>query len=501
MMMTRNEKLSYLFRTVFPVQLGILLFVYVLARAILLPITHDESNTCLTYSTMSVHDIVTYERPIPNNHILNTLLIKLSASIFGMHPFSARLPNVLGFILYFTIVVLFTRKVTNDAIVTFFGICAMVCNPYLLDFFSLARGYALSISFMMTGIYFAWLFLQRQKDKYLALAVLFGMLAVYTNFTTLNFYAALIALLGIATFQMKLQMRGEHKKWVQTLARQWFILLIGSLILAGASYIPISKMVATDQFVYWGTNGFYKDTVLTLLYASQYNVPYFHLHAEVFSYLLAGIVSVMAFCAMLLLIKNRTGWYKNAQVFFMALFIFTIIVNVLQFYLVHTPYLTSRTALFFYPLMALNFIFFAEWLRAYSPPSRFYFSLPLTALALLHLSRSANLTSCFEWWYDADTYKVMNYLESEHRKTNLPISLNCSWWFFPSLNFDIVTKNKDWITLAPFHQDFEPKRDALYMYYYTTSDDTKRLAASYDTVLSLGWNSRFLMRKKEAINE
>lgn len=497
--MTRAEKFYFLFRTGFPVQLGILLLLYVVARAILLPITHDESNTCLTYSTMSVHDIVTYERPIPNNHILNTLLIKSSVSLFGMHPFAARLPNVLGFVLYFIVVVLFTRKITHDPLVTFLGVCVMVCNPYLLDFFSLARGYALSISFMVTSIYLTYLFLQQQKNKHLLWAVLFAMLAVYTNFTTLNFYAALMVLLAAATFQMNWLLRNQEKKWMRQLSWQWLILFSGSLILAAASYIPISKMVATDQFIFWGTNGFYQDTVLTLLYASQYNVQYFNLHAEEFSYLLIGFAVIMILCASFRLRKDRSGWFKNAQVFFLAVFICTVVVNVVQFYLVHTPYLTSRTALFFYPLLAINSIFFAEWMRAHLPSSPFYFALPLSIVALIHLSRSANLNSSFEWWYDADTYKVLNYLEGEHRKNNSPLTLNCSWWFFPSLNFHIVTENKDWIKLAPFHQDFNPETDAQYKYYYTTSDDTKRLAATYDTVLSLGWNSRFLMRKKEPL--
>ncbi|MBK9732291.1 MAG: hypothetical protein IPO83_13595 [Chitinophagaceae bacterium] len=498
--MIKNEKLSFLFKTVFPVLLGILLMVYVVARAILLPITHDESNTCLTYSTMSIHDIVTYERPIPNNHILNTLLVKLSATLFGMHPFAARLPNILGFSLYFTMVFLFIRKITADAAVTFFGICVMVCNPYLLDFFSLARGYALSISFMMTALYFSLLFLEKKKNIHLAWSVLFSMLAVYTNFTTLNFYAAFIGLLGIASFQFN-WLQHIAQKLPKKLAWQWFILFMGSLLLAVASYIPITKMIATNQFVYWGTNGFYKDTVLTLLYASQYNVEYFNLHAVEFSYLLIAIISIIILSAAWQFFKEKMVLYKCNQMFFLLVFIGSIIVNMLQFYLVDTPYLTSRTALFFYPLMAINFVFFAEWLRGKWSASIVFFSIPLSIFALIHLIRAANFTYCFEWWYDADTYKVINALEEEHQKTAKPIMLNCSWWFYPSLNFHLVTEHKDWIELAPFHQDFHPETDLKYNYYYSTSDDIKLLVAEYDTMLSLGWNSRFLMKKKEASKE
>lgn len=497
--MVKKEQLAFLFRTGLPILIGIALMVYVIVRAVVLPITHDESNTCLTYSTMSVHDIVTYARPIPNNHILNTLLIKFFTSIFGMHPLPARLPNILGFGLYFIAVFLITRKITIDPMVTFFGICVMVFNPYLIDFFSLARGYALSISLMMISLYFSLLFLQHLKNKHLAWSVIFGALAVYANFTTLNFYAALVGLLGIAAAQHSWLQRKTMQHFWKPIMIQWLILFAGSFVLAAASYIPISKMIATDQFVYWGTNGFYKDTVLTLLFSSQYGIEYFNLHETGFSYLIIGFVAVMLVCAIFEFFRNKLVLSNSIHAFFMFVFVGTVMVNILQFYLVHTPYLTFRTALFFYPILAVNFIFFAEWLRRKVPSSRFYFSLSLSLLSFIHFARAANFTSCREWWYDADTCKIISYLEQEHQKNNGIITLNSSWWFFPSLNFHIETENKNWIHLAPFHQDFIPEKDLSYNYYYATSDDTKLLAADYDTVLSLGWNSRFLMKRKQEI--
>lgn len=493
--MIRNNPRYFLFRTVLPVFLGLVLFAYILARAILLPVTHDESNTCITYAALSVHDIVTYAIPIPNNHILNTLLVKFFISIFGMHPLPVRLPNVIGFALYFTIICLFTRKISNNPFVTFFGIAAMTCNPYLLDFFSLARGYALSISFMMTSLYFAYLFLEKPKNTYLSCSIFFGVLAVYTNFTTLNFYAALVIVLGLVTLQQKYLLRKEKPHFLNSLVSQWGIIITGTMLLAAVSYLPISKMVATDQFVFWGSNGFYTDTILSLVKGLQYNVQYFGVKETGFSYLIIGFAAIISIVCIWVLVKIKGKIAQSAQVFFFLIFGGTITINILQFHLVHTPYLTSRTALFFFPLMSINFIFFAEWLRAEWPGSAFFFSLPLSLLTIIHFLRAANFYSCFEWWYDADTYTILQYLEKERINSHGQISLNTSWIFFPSFDFHVISENKDWIKLAPFHKDVQP--DSSYQYYYATGDDKPALESNYDSVLSLGWDTRFLMKRKK----
>ena len=116
-------------------------------------------------------------------------------------------------------------------------------------------------------------------------------------------------------------------------------------------------------------------------------------------------------------------------------------------------------------------------------------------LTIIHFLRAANFYSCFEWWYDADTYTILQYLEKERINSHGQISLNTSWIFFPSFDFHVISENKDWIKLAPFHKDVQP--DSSYQYYYATGDDKPALESNYDSVLSLGWDTRFLMKRKK----
>lgn len=494
--------LGLIFRTLLPLLLGAILLAYIVVRAVQLPITHDEANTCVTYSVMSVCDIITYAKPVPNNHIVNTLGVKFFSSLFGMHPLPVRIPNILGFILYFISVYLLVLKISRDPFITFFGICVLTCNPYLIDFFSLARGYALSISFMLVSMLFTFLFMQKSTHRNLAGAVLAGALAVYTNFTLLNYFAPLTGLLSLTVIQNAFTIRSKPAVRGKGFAFVQFIIIISiTLLLAMACYIPIKKMIATDQLVFWGTNGFLKDTVHTLLYAGLYNAGYQYLNVNVFTYLIIGFAGIIAIVSVWEFVRCKFVLAAAIPSFFAFLLFGAIAVNIIQFVLFNVPYLTSRTALFFYPLLAVNFVFFAEWMRSKWIPSRIYFSLVLSVLSVIHFARAANFEKSFEWWFDADTYTVLNALEQEHLQNNKQITLKGNWWFFPSLNFHILTENKEWITLAGFHEEFDTLTFTSYDYYYLNAEHIHKLKNSYDTLLSLGGNTRFLMKIKEQAGE
>ena len=70
---------------------------YILLRAWLLPITVDESATAINHVPRLVFDTLTYQREAnPNNHILNTILIKIFTGIFGWHHLVVRIPVLMG---------------------------------------------------------------------------------------------------------------------------------------------------------------------------------------------------------------------------------------------------------------------------------------------------------------------------------------------------------------------------------------------------------------------
>jgi hypothetical protein len=122
------------------------LFIYIVIKANTLSFTHDEGFT---------YDIIKRYEGIntANHHILNTALMKNSSSFLGNNEFSYRLPNVLSFLLFGFGFLLIFKQLKN----VFLGIIVfsiIFFNPFLIDFFSLARGYGLSFGFMVLSLFF-----------------------------------------------------------------------------------------------------------------------------------------------------------------------------------------------------------------------------------------------------------------------------------------------------------------------------------------------------------
>lgn len=470
-----------------PILIGVALLIYVILRAALIPITHDEANTCLTFSVKSFWDIITYSDPIPNNHILNTLLIKLFTGIFGMHAFIARLPNILGFILYYSILVIWLRKLSSNFIFVLTGIILFTCNPYLMDFFSLARGYALSIAFMITSCYFTWKYFQIKNARNHLFAMLFAAIAVYTNFTTLNFFLALILLLFIADLQQ--YFKEDRKLFYSRFAQ----MAIVTFILGILSFYPIYRMVSTGQFVFWGTKGFYSDTLITLIQASTYGESYFNLKANSYVNIYLYFIFLISVFAFIQIRKNKFKLINDPFSFFVLLLIASAATNILQYYIMRTPYLTTRTALFYYPLSMVAVLFFLKFLSENYKWGHRLFSGAFIFAGLIHMSGTVNLESSYEWWYDKNTFDVLSKLETENNPRSI-ITLDADWLFYPSLNFHIVTDDHDKISLQDFHTDIDS--NSICTYYYIVESDYAQLKNKYDTVATYEYGTRILLKKK-----
>ncbi|MFM7155831.1 MAG: hypothetical protein ACKOZV_17050, partial [Bacteroidota bacterium] len=115
---------------------------YIAIRAFRLPITVDEASTAINHVPRLVVDTLFYEREAnPNNHILNTLLIKTMTGIFGWHHFVVRLPVLIGGAMYAWAALHLSKRIASGSIIRIFALLMFFGNPYLLEFFSFARGY------------------------------------------------------------------------------------------------------------------------------------------------------------------------------------------------------------------------------------------------------------------------------------------------------------------------------------------------------------------------
>lgn len=176
---------------------------YLVARAILVPITYDEAATFVRYVDIGVTSIFDFN--VATNHLLNTWLTWLSTQVFGSAPWALRLPTVIGGIGFIAAAGAIARR-AESAVVGFAGFVVMIANPYALDYLALSRGYGIALCLLMASVYYLLEWLDRQPGspearRSLARSLWLSVLAVLATFTVLPAFLAMVAVVAIALCQ------------------------------------------------------------------------------------------------------------------------------------------------------------------------------------------------------------------------------------------------------------------------------------------------------------
>ncbi|MFN0174637.1 MAG: hypothetical protein ACKVU0_08335 [Saprospiraceae bacterium] len=469
--------------------------IYVIIRAWLIPVTLDECTTAIMHVPRSAMDTLFFiHEAYPNNHILNTLLIKGITGIFGWHPFVIRIPALIGAGIYVWASVLLCRQISAQLWVRVFAFTMLLGQPFLLEFFSLARGYALGLGLMLAAIWQGWRFLNESRWESLLPAVIFAGLAIYANFTQTIFFVPFVGLLFFCGWQAS----GSIKSfWQKSKAA---IIAVG--VFAALLFSPLKKLAHHSELVNWQSLGSFFDSFQLSSRAAIYNNTYLGRETDVWLTWLAtiftlGIIAVAIWRSAL--IQGRFS--ADPRLFFVALFAGVMATNVIQVQLTHTPYLQPRLALLYWPLFTLSLGTAAAWLWERANRWAWVFMVPLFTLMLINMVQNANLRKTSEWWHDEYTYLIFDYLkksqESEGRTE--PFSLDCHWLLQNSLIYHIERDPRGFnlaAKLAPWH-DVRPATREYEFYYALNQEDANPILDAYEVVLRVPKNSMMLLRKKK----
>ncbi len=488
-----NSKRLWL-RNILPLSLGVVILSLLLIKAIRMQVTCDEAYTVQTLAPLPVWDLISYKDSYTNNHILNTLLIKALFSIFGMNHSLARVPNIAAFILYFFFCYWFAKRFITEDWVSLLFIVVMTCNPYLLDFFALARGYGLAIGCMMGSIYFLACYLYDKNKRSLVFCLLMSILSVYAQFALLHYYLGLNLLLVIYHFGYYAQNRN-----VRQLLYGFSMQAAGLAVLVFLIYLPVTAIIRDNQIAYYGTRGFWQDTISSLLFHSIYAQGYFSDKTlDVFKNLTLVLFGVIILYFLGHLIKKHFLIVQKAypSVLAFSLFVCTALSVILQFHLLGNQYVNDRTALFFYPLLAMMIPIVAVWSFEVRKNLGVFVTLLFIVFSLNHVKRSYSFNFYREWWYDVHTYEILDFLKSEYDKSDKlqPIRFNMTWMFNPSFTYHREKGNMTWI--APLRYDKKPDTSNVYDFYYCTRDEMPALEKQYEKIKEWDDGQWILMKKK-----
>jgi len=376
--------------------IGVSFFLYVLIRTVKVGATYDEIVTLQDFCPLPVFDILFRANPIANNHILNTLLIKLFFTLGNDSLFVARLPNLLAFIPY----LYWGYKLSFKNLPQATGLGCFILlhsNPFLLDFFGLARGYGLSLSFMMAALYFGIENTKNYSASNLYRSLGLGSISVLSLFSMIYFWASLaIALTLMVHFK-------EDKNTLKKSIRHTTLIGTGLLICIS---IPVSRLIIHDGLTYGGETNIYNDTFLSLVQYTLYNPESHSLVLESLSVL---VIIFLAITSASYLVKEKG---PPLRTFLLIIPVLCALLITASHYLAGIRYPIDRVALFFYPLLIIAFCFCLKFYLNYVR------ILILTAIiigASINLFFNANTYKCALSDFDAHASEILDKINSQGR--------------------------------------------------------------------------------------
>lgn len=315
------------------------MLVYLLLRAWYVAPMHDEVATFFHFiETGHIWDDQTLADA--NNHLLNSYLGRGIYLSFGAHFFLFRLPSVLAFCLYFWA----ARKLTltfpqfNTGFLVFIS---LITIPWITDYFSYTRGYAMAISFFLAALVFLLRYTKEHKTIHLVVLIGLLWLSVFANFTYL---ISSILIAGFAGISWLVSWKRLTKRQV---ALQFFLFIL--FLLSLAPFINYSFDLKEAGALYYGSlDGLWWVTGKTL---SRF-VLFFDADWLRIVYLGLGLLALTGSWWIMRKLPFKE-WVKNPLIHWGFLIAGNLAAILFLAKVMHVNYPEDRAAMYFVPLCLL----------------------------------------------------------------------------------------------------------------------------------------------------
>lgn len=124
-----------------------------------------------------------------NNHILNSVLGHVCYLIFGEGIWVIRIPSLLSFVIYAGYGFRFYKDLKNP-FAKFILIVFLFCTQYIIEFFGLSRGYAMSFAFLLGVIYHIKSSLKNSSLNHFYAGVIMNTLMILSNLSLITWSPA-----------------------------------------------------------------------------------------------------------------------------------------------------------------------------------------------------------------------------------------------------------------------------------------------------------------------
>lgn len=410
--------------------------VYLVLRAVYVSITHDEAFTFFNYINRPINS--TLDVTYTNNHLLNSLLARVSRNVFGESVFALRLPNVLGGIAYLIYTLRILLRMSSGKWWVVFAFVAACFNPFVFDFFGLCRGYGISLGLLMASVFYQYKACTETKPfRFRVLALVLTALAVTANYTLFNFFLMQVVF-NFAQGTLELfRLRKEGMRKILLHVVPFILLGVATAWFAIAFANMMFKLNELGNFNFGGDNGFWADTASSLTMYSVFPIVIGYDWLTQYGVIVA--IAVFAIAAVMLIVALRSKFEgKN----YFVLFLFTSIVGcglalLLQHMIFGIPFSKDRTALYFLPLFGLLALSMTTGNGRLNFLTRIPVALYFLPMILAQVF-GFNLDKVIFWPQDAameqTTYAVIAMAEEENPE-KFPILVGVPFYVYPSFSY------------------------------------------------------------------
>jgi hypothetical protein len=382
-------------------------------RAVHQSITIDEAYTYIRFVSGPWANLV---RPYDaNNHVLHTILVKLSTQMFGLSEFSVRLPSLIsGFFLMLGIFWMLLR-ISSPAI-RWITILALGLHPLLLDFSIAARGYGMGIAFLIWAIYYC------MRRRYLLAGTLLG-LGVSANLTIA--FPALALMLVILILE-----DGSVTSRVKAVAA---ILAPAETLFLVICFASIRTAKLENFYIGWPTIGGWLSELAYLSIKVAHRNGLFGTDggAHVVQWVLIPAVTVFVLTAAIVDFRQkREDRMRFVPVLTLAASFLGLVAAHLLFGL---NYPVERSGLYFVPLFAIAWAIAADRIPG-KPLARV--QAVIAGLLILQFATQLQTGYFAPWKFDMDAKQVAMLLQKASQgKPEQSVGVSSDWRHQPAMEF------------------------------------------------------------------
>ena len=304
--------------------LAILVWSVVIWQAIAQPFVHDEAR--VYYNFIQVSDLLPFHTSWDaGNHLISSCGAWVTTQLFGNSHLSLRLFSVVCFVPYAWYGWRWGSSF-HSALVRWPFLLSWMCTPFLIEFFSLFRGYGPGLAFLAMGTFHTVNWTRRRNLRDLVLALTGMALAVWSNLALVLVYG--VVLVHIFLVQWPVRRSTPWHTWIS-------LLLIG--VIPWGYAVLYGQGLAENGALYYGTTaGLVDGTMASLLYFMLgFDGPFLR------GMFTALILLIVAGALVMLWFKG----FSSPLVFLAGAFALELLARYILFKQEATPYPMERTAL------------------------------------------------------------------------------------------------------------------------------------------------------------